>query len=341
MSADKQAEIESREKDIFAAIEAKNLNELKRQLDALAQLGVKTLSTLDFSGAMPLIAAAKNGFVPALRLLVDWCEIDETDLNGRTALMHCASSGDLEGVEFLAERSDTNARNNEGFAAVHCAAKAGHLEIVRFFAGRGPLHKTRSVRDTVLCVAAKNGHLECVRFLAQIGDPEEENGHGYTALAGAIEGDHPGVAAFLSTISPSLGLPFAPLSRSRLAWHAISRQAPSCLRMFLPDIDWIEEDKAGKNLWEFGLMFSKFGFFIASSAENEGRAQVCLDILQASVPLEIGRAAVARHGAKAFPLLFARLEAEVFAQTVAVAASAQEPSSESSPPNAILSRMRL
>ncbi|KAG8634925.1 hypothetical protein MANES_17G105600v8 [Manihot esculenta] len=170
----------------------------------------------------PLIFVAQAGDIVALKVLIDWGEInlDYQDDDGFAAVMFAALNGHVEAfqllvyagadvklcnkagenaitlsrmsqnhdlfekvmLEFAMERGN---RNAGGFYALHCAARRGDLDAVKLLASRGYDVNLPDGDDyTPLMLAAREGHGSTCQLLISCGAHcELKNFRGDTALS--------------------------------------------------------------------------------------------------------------------------------------------------------------
>lgn len=145
-----------------------------------------------FSGDTPLHAAATEGSVACLKLVLDAAALQdaehllESQNNvGYTPLMWTASKGLLAAAKFLLFRgSDVAAANQEGDAVLHVAAANGQAAMVALLLGQGAsVNAKNKAGDTALHCSAVEGHVAVSRLLLQGGAGDEvPNGAGQTPL---------------------------------------------------------------------------------------------------------------------------------------------------------------
>ncbi len=125
--------------------------------------------TVDFSGATPLVDAARLGHMDCVKKLVEChADIDHRDNDGCSVLQIAASRNQIEVVNFLAKECDADVENvdNSGCNVLHDVATRGMYAML---AGVIPhcynLDLQDSAGHTPLHLAVFGGHAECVRLL--------------------------------------------------------------------------------------------------------------------------------------------------------------------------------
>lgn len=151
-------------------------------METLLAAGVKAHpSEKDDMSCVPLHAAAFNGRLDCVRLLIDQGNVAVNALDdvGGTPLMRAAAGGRLEIVGFLLERggeptfrqasfevSGESVQQPPDFSAVDLAAGQGHLEIVRLLLDNIPKDQHAVVlTQYTLAAAANRGSMEIVEFI--------------------------------------------------------------------------------------------------------------------------------------------------------------------------------
>eukprot|EP00435_Cladocopium_sp_Y103_P056411 s1173_g19.t1 len=159
-------------------------------------------NTTDENGNAPLHAAAKNGHLNPVKLLLEaGAETDPQTEAGRLTPLHLASTcGHMDVVQFLVDAgADKEKASNGGFTPLLMAVHEGHLDIVRFLVEAGAGKEEASDGGlTPLLMAVHEGHLDIVRFLVKAGaDKEKASDVGLTPLLIAVHEDHLDIARFL------------------------------------------------------------------------------------------------------------------------------------------------
>jgi ankyrin repeat protein len=145
-----------------------------------------------FSGDTPLHAAATEGSVPCLKLVLDAATLQDADYLlesqnnvGYTPLMWTASKGLLAAAKFLLFRgSDVAAANQEGDSVLHVAASNGQAAFVALLLEEGAnVDAKNKAGDTALHCSAIEGHVAASLLLLRGGAGEEvTNGAGQTPM---------------------------------------------------------------------------------------------------------------------------------------------------------------
>ena len=119
---------------VFIAAYFNHENVLLRLLDQ----GVN-IETPHMNGTTPLNIAAEKGFVAIMRHLIDnyagadGANLEAYDEKGRTPVVAAAANDHLEAVKLLLENgADLNASTDSGSTALYIAASNGHVNIVRY-----------------------------------------------------------------------------------------------------------------------------------------------------------------------------------------------------------------
>ncbi len=97
------------------------------------------LNEPDKDGYPPLVYAAREGRVSAVRILLDHgAAVDATDKEGSTALMYAADHNRVSIAQMLLDHgANTNLANTAGRTAIGFAEDAHHLEIVDLLKAHG------------------------------------------------------------------------------------------------------------------------------------------------------------------------------------------------------------
>jgi ankyrin repeat protein len=187
-------------------------------------------------GVTPISAAAHNGFVPIMRLLIKaGAFVNAVNQSGSTALIQAAHFGHFEAVKLLLEEHanpdfantkgttalmrasqeghvaitralitsgvDVNRRNHEGMNALMLASQRGHAEIVMILIEAGAAKDEQTAQgSTALMLACKRGHEKCVEALVSMGAEIFMRDRRYrTARDTALRRNHTGLLVWLDT----------------------------------------------------------------------------------------------------------------------------------------------
>jgi ankyrin repeat protein len=152
---------------------------------------VEASDEVDDNGEMPLHAAAANGIVRAVRLLLDaGADTDLLDDEGNNALMLACSGGIFEVAQVLLDAgTDPNASNYGGCTAVKLAAEFGHVRCIqRLIKAQADVNQADNCSYTPLMWATQNAHLDCMKFLLEHNaDVDSSCPDGWTALFDACQ----------------------------------------------------------------------------------------------------------------------------------------------------------
>jgi len=299
---------------------------------ALAEQKRRGLAKLGMIGGIAagslLAVAAAEGDAPAVRLLLDWHNVDAQDARGRTALLEAVRAGSLECVKLLAERADLRAvvgKEDPGMLGVgapilHHAARMGNAEIVAFLASVcDPAQKEELTRKIALHVAAEWSDEDVVRALLAVSDANARDDSGQNALGCALHNDKPRVLKAL--LDAGASCVNGPLGRTA-AMEATHLCACECLPLLLTKHDWQVSDKLGNDIFDY-----------VAARGAEWRAKLS-PIVEAAAPMSAGWDALSKHGAQMFPLLAARGAAEELAAELALECEAAKTTNEEGEPRA-------
>uniref|UniRef100_A0A8C6IJ33 Ankyrin repeat and KH domain containing 1 n=1 Tax=Mus spicilegus TaxID=10103 RepID=A0A8C6IJ33_MUSSI len=174
-------------------------------LNAGAEINSRNLSLLTFSSVMtgsklgisPLMLAAMNGHVPAVKLLLDMgSDINaQIETNRNTALTLACFQGRAEVVSLLLDRkANVEHRAKTGLTPLMEAASGGYAEVGRVLLDKGAdvnAPPVPSSRDTALTIAADKGHYKFCELLINRGAHiDVRNKKGNTPLWLASNGGH-------------------------------------------------------------------------------------------------------------------------------------------------------
>jgi len=156
-----------------------------------------------FFDATPLIIAAYEGKVNAVKLLLDRGADPNLQLPGEirsTALHHAAEKGEVNAVILLLDwGADPNLKNEMEDTALHYAALDGHNNVVHvLLERRADPNITSEDGDTSLHYGARYGRIDAMQMLLDQGaDPNIKNKYGETPLHDAARHGHRDVMQLL------------------------------------------------------------------------------------------------------------------------------------------------
>ena len=158
----------------------------------------------------PVVAAAKEGDQPALRLLLQKkANVNAAEPDGSTALHWAAYRDDLEITGLLLRAgAAVNAANDLGVTALWLASQNGSSSMVRRLlqAGADPNVALLS-GETPLMVGARGGYPDVVeQLLAKGANPDVQGSRGQTALMWAVSQKHPEAVKVLLAHRAKVGL---------------------------------------------------------------------------------------------------------------------------------------
>jgi len=292
---------------------------LKKALAEHKRRGLTALCLRGPNGGTLLHVVAGTGNAEKVRLLMDWVDVDARNINQQSALSIAIEKNHLECVQALSERCDLSAKTAAcGGTVLHDAARLGHAEIVQFLAGlpeSSGIHALDQDGGTPLHWAASRGNVECARILMEKYDAGLEDEGGMSALIWAAVNDHVSVLSLVMKAHPGRKSVKAGASA---AMFAIQNNALKSLALLLPENDWsAKKTRPGRGQGdEIFDAVAKSAFATGVSLGDRAYSEMSA-LVEMHAPLAAGRAAVAKHGAKTFPLLHARIEAADLAQTLA------------------------
>jgi ankyrin repeat protein len=173
-----------------------------RRIKAMIQNGPDLINGSP-SFESPLITAAREGRLRAVRFLLDKGAKINVTSGGKTALHSAAQTGNRAMLELLLERgADVNARDGSEVTALHYAARDGFLSIVelllKYKADAGARNSKMNGEETPLHLAAKAGHTATVKILVVNGaNVNDKDSSGDTPLQEAVARGHHDTAAAL------------------------------------------------------------------------------------------------------------------------------------------------
>lgn len=191
--AQRQREKEARASKEFTWEDEERVAEAARLLREQRGVHVEALA---LEGLSALHVAAREGHIPATRLLIDaGADVDEDSRGGETPLHFAAQGGRHNVVRLLIEAgAEPERANAKGLSPLHVAAGAGTLEVVRLLCEEGAdVNRIAPQGATPLHSAALRGHLAVVAFLCNQGadrDKPLQNGmipEEVAALRGHLE----------------------------------------------------------------------------------------------------------------------------------------------------------
>ena len=149
----------------------------------------------DRHGIMPLHAAATNGSLECVRLLLEaGAQKDEGRRDtGATPLYLASQNGHLEVVRILVESGANKDQGltRTGATPLHTAAQSGHIEIVRLLveSGANKDQGTTDIGTTPLYMAVAMSHMEVARVLVESGANQDKGrtDNGHTPLVAATQ----------------------------------------------------------------------------------------------------------------------------------------------------------
>jgi len=206
----------------------------------------KDQSNKDSEGRPSLIAAAEEGRLPVVKLLLkQGADVDTRDPYGFTPLHRAAEKGHTEVMELLLNAGcDPDAREDLGKTPLHRAAAEGQRTAVEllFKAGADP-NALDLMQRTPYEAAQKSGHEEVARFLLETTDQQGAT-RTVRLAAGALEEDSDAQAQgaggdfSLTGITPAAGV---------LGWTIIA--TPFVISLFFLICFWTVYAKAGQHGW--------------------------------------------------------------------------------------------
>ena len=151
----------------------------------------------------PLHAAAFNGFLEIVKVLIGGVNVERLNDDGETALSIAVKEGHTDVARTLLEVMDNvDCHGSESKTPLFHACVIGNSEIATKLLSRGADSRFSSNRLSCLHMAAWGGHVQIVKALIAARAPgddldEIEPNSGYTPLLAALTGGHLEVAKFL------------------------------------------------------------------------------------------------------------------------------------------------
>jgi ankyrin repeat protein len=183
--------------EIFEAIERKDLEKVRRLLDAHHD----ALTVKDARGSSPLHAATSFGTDDiAFFLLESGAEVNAADADGNTPLFIATQKGDLPLAEILLSHGASwELGTKDGNTPLHAAALEGHRTIASFLLKKGADPGKRNRGGwTSLHNASCYGHRSLVELFIEAGAPiDERNNSGWSSLHWAVDRCHEDIVLVL------------------------------------------------------------------------------------------------------------------------------------------------
>jgi ankyrin repeat protein len=173
------------------------------RIDELLRAGANVNCTIDVGGvaSSPLIGAAREGRLDAVRLLLDRGADPNLAVFDGSALIHAADWGHVDIVSLLLDRgASIDQTATFGDSALHRASVNGRLEVVKLLVARGADVNARAqaVGTTLSdAVPLKFSEVKLYRETIQRADDTPKQGEWKTPLGVAVRGGHKDVVAFL------------------------------------------------------------------------------------------------------------------------------------------------
>jgi uncharacterized protein len=179
---------------IFPAIEAGDIDAVRKLLDADPQLTHVRTATGDPDHFTPLQFAAAKGQLAICRLLVErGAEVYTNPMNTYPPVLQAEWNGHADVVKYFLEEIPDKAAGTNGLGvAINLAAREGWVEIVRKHIERDPLsvHQRGWIGDMPLHWPSHNNNVEIVTLLLDAGaviEADEVNCYGGKPLHWASE----------------------------------------------------------------------------------------------------------------------------------------------------------
>ena len=230
---------------IYDAAKNGNVALLTESVQSIGTNLVQILSDGFPDGITPLHKASQNGFLDAVKYLVEHqADSNKLDDYYRSPLYYAASLNQVDVVDYLVNyrkvklrikyrQKDANTgevKTTEKESPLHCAAAKGHFQVCQILIAAGA-YVNLSINDATLLFdetplhrAAQHGHLEVMKLLVHNGAAlNKGDADGNTALHKACYCNHLKCVEFLisegSSIDPQNGKHEIPLDMARKGGH--------------------------------------------------------------------------------------------------------------------------
>lgn len=157
--------------------------------------GFGLIEQRDDRGNMALHLAARCGSVEAVKVMLQYVDVDALGSDDQTALYQASEVGAVKMVKYLLKaHARVNLRNgSQGGTALHAAAKGGHHDVMKVLIGAGAdVEAVKSPKETPLHIAIVEGRsFKSVKLLLKSGaDANAKQGQSGSPLhlAAAAEG---------------------------------------------------------------------------------------------------------------------------------------------------------
>ena len=133
--------------------------------------------------------------------------IDRRDDAGLTPLMMAAKNDKLQAVKYLLKQgADPSLQNNNGWNVLHCASQGGNPEVIELMLSHvTSIDSITKDGFTLLMIAAVTDKLQAVKCLLKQGaDPSLQDNNGWNLLHFASRGGNPEVIELMLSLVPSI-----------------------------------------------------------------------------------------------------------------------------------------